>query len=114
LVKLFTVKVTGGGVGKIFKVAVTLQPNGSKIVIVVIPTGNPVALREFPAIEPGVGLQLMVAPTDAEPAQVIDAADNVFVQPGCVADATNIGAGVIVTVITLIIGAHDPGGFIVN
>ena len=79
-----------------------------------MPTGNPVAVSEFPDKAPGVGFQLMVGFTEAEPAQVIEAADKVLVQPACVAEATTCGAGVMVTVITLLIGAHEPGGFIVS
>jgi hypothetical protein len=82
--------------------------------MVVIPTGNPVAVNEFPDNEPGVGLHNIVGLMEAEPAQVIEAADKVFVQPGCVAEATTCGAGVMETVMTLLIGAHEPGGFMVS
>jgi len=76
------VNVTGGGVGKIFTVAVALQPKGSVTVIVVIPTGSPVAVSEFPDKDPGEGLHVMTGLTEAEPAQVSEAADKVLVQPG--------------------------------
>jgi hypothetical protein len=79
-----------------------------------MPTGSPVAVNELPDSEPGVGLHVIVGLTEAEPAHVIDAADKVFVQPAWVAEATTCGAGVMVTVITLLIGAHEPGGFIVS
>jgi hypothetical protein len=74
--------VTGGGAGKIFTVVITWQPIWSYTVIVVMPTGSPVAVREFPESEPGVGLHVIVGLTEAEPAQVNDAADKVLVHPG--------------------------------
>ena len=113
-VRLLILNVTGGGAGNTFKVTVALQPNGSNIVTVVIPTGNPVAESELPAIEPGVGLQVIVGFTEAEPAAVTDAIESVLVQPACTIEPKAIGAGVILTVITLLIGAHEPGGFILS
>ena len=81
-VRLFTVKVTGGGAGNTFNVTVALQPKGSNTVTVVIPIGRPVAVSEFPEIEPGVGLHVMVGFTEAEPAVVNWAIESVLVQPG--------------------------------
>jgi hypothetical protein len=111
-VRLFTVKVTGGGAGNTFNVTVALQPKGSNTVTVVIPIGRPVAVSEFPDKEPGTGLQVMTGFTEADPAVVNEAAEIVFVQPACCTEPNAIGAGVTLTVITFVIGAHDPGGFI--
>jgi hypothetical protein len=83
-------------------------------VTVVVPTGRPVAVSELFDKEPGDGLHVITGLTDAEPAVVSDAAESVLVHPVCVADATAIGAGVIVTVITLLMGAQEPGGFMVS
>ena len=80
-VRFCNVKVTGGGVGKMLSVAVALQPSGSVMVIVVMPTGSPVACNEFAESEAGIGLHVMTGLTDADPAAVTDAAESVLVHP---------------------------------
>ena len=73
-------KVTGGGGGNILSVIVFIQPTTSTTSTVVIPTGNPVAVKEFPETDPGGGLQVIEAGTEAEPAVVNVTMDKEFVQ----------------------------------
>lgn len=113
-VLLFKVNVGIGGAGLILKVFVTWQLNVSKTVKVPIPAGKPHAFKEFEVSEPGAGFQTTFGVTDAEPAVVTLTQAIVLVHPACVNDITAVGAGVIVTVITFVIGAHEPGGFIVK
>lgn len=68
-------------------VTVFLQPTTSTTSTVATPGGKPVAMSEFPEIDPGVGLQLTDAGTDAEPAVVSETTASELVQLTCVAVA---------------------------
>ena len=107
--KLFMLKVTGGGAGLTASRTVTLQPTWSITVITLTPACKFVALNEFPATDPGVGLQVIIGFAEADPTQVKLAADMVLVHPAWVKEASAIGAGVMLTVRTLFTGAQPPG-----
>jgi len=113
---MVTVGVTGDELMN--TVAVTIQPKGSRAVTVTAPVpAVKVAVPRLVAllvVDVGIGDQIIVGFTEAEPAAVKLTTATDAPQTGCVTEARIYGAGVIVTVIFLTIGLQEPGGFIVS
>ena len=79
-----TVNVGTGGAALILKVLVTWQLKVSKTVTVAVPGGKPHPFNELVLKEFGVGVQMILEVTDAEPVAVKLTQAIVLVQPACV------------------------------
>jgi hypothetical protein len=73
-----------------------------------------VAIVVWLLVVKGTGDQLMNSGLAAEPDGVTEIVARVLPHTAWTALITNKGAGVIVVVMTLFIGEHEPGGFILS
>ena len=105
-----------GGAGFTFTVEVIVQPKGSTAVIETN-KGELVGSEQVPTVVAvfkvnGVGAHVKLDGFAAEPEGVTVTTAEVPPQLACATEAKSNGAGVMVVLIILAIGAQDPGGCI--